>query len=350
MHSTRGSVIAIVLGAGIAACAPSDDANFAKAAQCVDVPDGQYFQFVDGKLVQVQIADDDTRQRQAIAVQIITQSLHNQGFPWLTVDWDGQTAVIGGLAPNRDSEIDGFRNAQAAFNGDPVIRGFVREVKNNIDVRVRSDNVSATLNDAFELMGVGWLQAEVKSQVLILTGTAPDLESKRDAYRTALNAVNIRLNDDDTEFVAVDAIAVDGQASPVGSALLGLEDMPSMIACDNAFFDTMNGRSIAFVEGQSVIDTSSNALMDALSGIAHLCRDYEIEIRQHAAGPSETIDVQELSQNRASRIRDRLSIFGDRDAIMPRGMGAEYPLDDGNSPEAQTRNQRTEFTVRDRAD
>lgn len=348
MHSTRTRVIAVLLGAGLAACSPGGDADFARASQCVDIPDGQFFQFVDGKLERVSSLDEQTQEPPILTAQRIGRSLAGQGFPWLTVAWDGQTATIGGLAPSEASRIDGFRNARDAFEKDPMIGDSVQQVVDNIELRFRNDDVSAVLDDAFSAMGISWLEADVKNHVVVLHGLAPNEATKQDAYRSALNAISIQLNDDDTKFVAVDAISVTGQSEPLGEALLTLSDTPSLIDCDNAFFETMDDQAISFVDDQAIVANSSKPLMDALAAVASLCQAYEIEIRQHAAGPSEEIDVLELSQNRASAIRDQLSIFADRDSIEARGFGAENPLDESDTPEARARNQRTVFLVRER--
>ena len=348
MHSARTGVIAIILGASLTACNPANNAELAKATQCVDVPDGQFFQFIDGKLVAVSTLDEQMGEPPILTAQRIGRSLAGQGFPWLTVAWDGQTATVGGLAPNEASRIDGFRNARDAFEKDPMVGDSVQQVVNNIQLRFQNADVSEILADAFSALGISWLEADVKNQVVVLHGTAPDEATKQDAYRAALNAVSIQLNNDDTKYVAVDAISVSGQTEPVGAPLLDLADSPSLIDCDNAFFETMDDQSIAFVEGEAIVANSSKQLMDALSGVANLCRSYHIEIRQHAAGPSEEFDVLELSQNRASAIRDQLSIFADRDSIDARGFGADNPLDRSNTAEARARNQRTEFMVQER--
>jgi outer membrane protein OmpA-like peptidoglycan-associated protein len=350
MHSTRNGVIAMVIATGLAACGPADEANLAKASQCVDLPDGQYFQVVDGRLVAIAAVEDSGSEQPIITAQRIGRSLAGQGFPWLTVAWDGQIATIGGLAPDAASRIDGFRNAKDAFENDPTVGDAVQDVVNAIELRIESAAVEQKLNDAFAAMRISWMAADVKGQVVVLRGEAPDSGSKRDAYRAALNAISIALNNDDTEYVAVDAITFPGEAAPVGQALLNLPAAPSLYECDNALFDTMNGRTIAFVEGESIVENSSKPLMDALAGIAHLCRAYEIEIRQYAPAASAETDVMELSQNRASAIRDQLSVFADRDAIIPRGFGAENPTDPSDTAEALARTQRTEFMVRERSD
>ena len=350
MHSTQIGVIAVILGAGLAACHQTTDADLAKAAECVPVPEGQYFQFIDGKLVRIEPVDEDSLQRQDIAIQNIRRGLVSQGFSWLTVEWDGQTATIGGLAPTQNSRIDGFRLAKAAFENDRLIGERVQQVIDNIEIQVAAESVSAILDDAFTAMQIGWLEADVKNQVIVLHGTAPDSRAKQEAYRSALNAISIQLNNDDTKYLAVDAISVNGADNPVGEALLALATDPTYIDCDNAFFETMDDQAVSFIEGQAIVDNSSKPLMDTLTGIAHLCRAYEIEIRQHAAGPSDEVDVMELSQNRASAIRDQLSVFADRDAIIPRGFGFENPLDTSGTPDARARNQRTVFMVRERAD
>ena len=350
MRSTRNSVIALVFSAGLASCGPPDSANLAKAAQCVDLPEGQFFQVVDGRLVAIASVEESGGEQPIITAQRIGRSLAGQGFPWVTVAWDGQTATIGGLAPDPASRIDGFRNAKDAFENDPLVGESVQQVINEIELRFQGADVSDKLNDAFEAMRIPWMEAEVKSQVVVLKGTAPNRSSERDAYRAALNAISIALNNDDTEYVAVNAITFPGQEKPVGQALINLSTTPTLYECDNALFDTINGRTITFVPGEAIVENANKPLMDALAGIAHLCRAYEIEIRQHAAAPSDEFDVQELSQNRASAIRDQLSIFADRDAIIPRGFGAQNPLDQSDTPEARARNQRTEFMVRERSD
>lgn len=350
MHSARMGVIAIVVSVGLAACSASNDADFAKAAQCVDIPDGQYFQFIEGKLVAVSSLEEQMGEQPILTAQRIGRSLASQGFPWLTVAWDGQTATIGGLAPSEASRIDGFRNARDAFERDPLVGESVQQVIDNIELRFQDTNAAEILADAFAAMQISWLEADVKNRVVVLHGLAPDEATKQRAYRSALNAVSIQLNDDDTKYVVVDAISRAGQTEPVGEALLTLSDTPSLIDCDNAFFETMDDQSISFVEDQAIVANSSKPLMDALAAVASLCQAYEIEIRQHAAGPSEEIDVLELSQNRASAIRDQLSVFADRDSIKARGFGAENPVDESDTPEARARNQRTVFLVRERED
>lgn len=341
-------MIAAALASALSACGAGSDADLVRATQCVDIPDGQYFQFVDGKLMEVSTPDEQVEEHPIQTAQRIGRSLAGQGFPWLTIDWDGQTATIGGLAPSEAGRIDGFRNARAAFEKDPLVGDLVERVVNNIEIRLRNADVSGTLDAALNAIGISWLEADVKRKVVILHGMAPDSASKQEAYRAALNAISIRLNSDKTDYVAVDAISVPGQTEPVGEALLSLSEAPSLIECDNAFFETMDDQSIAFVDDQAIVSNSSKQLMDALAAVASLCDAYEIEIRQHAAGPSDEIDVLELSQNRASAIRDQLSIFANRDVIVARGIGAENPLDTSGTPAARARNQRTEFMVRER--
>jgi len=350
MHSRCVSAFAVFVCASLTACHQAEEADLTKAAQCVDIPDGQYFQFVDGKLVTVTAVKEEEREQPIISAQRIGRSLAGQGFPWLTINWDGQTATIGGIAPDEASRIDGFRNAKDAFEKDPVTGDTILRVVNNIEVRFEGVDVADRLNELFATTGYSWLRAEVKGNVAILTGTAPDLATKKEAYRAAQTAVNIELNSDETAFIAVDAISARGEEEPVGEALLTLNEQPGLIDCDNALFETMDDQAIAFVDGESIVDNSSKPLMDALTGIASLCREFEIEVRQHSGGEPDGIDAMSLSERRASAIRDLLSIGGDRDAIVARGFGTSSPLDSSGTPAARARNERTEFIVRERAD
>lgn len=348
MHWSRASAIAIIVCASLTACNRSSDGNLTKAAQCVDIPDGQYFQFVDGKLVAVSAVVEQEREQPIISAQRIGRSLAGQGFPWLTIDWDGQTALIGGIAPSEASRIDGFRNAKDAFEKDPVTGETVLSIINNIEVRFLGEEVSARLNELFDARGYSWLRADVKGQVAILRGRAPSSDIKKEAYRAGLDAVNIELNGEETAYIIVDAISVPGQEEPVGETLLALSTSPSLIDCDNAFFETMDDQAIDFVDGEAIVENASKPLMDALTGIAHLCQVYTIEIRQHAGAELEGVDVMELSERRASAIRDQLSIGGDRDGLIARGFGATNPRDASGTPDARARNERTEFLVRER--
>jgi len=352
MYPKRGGVVAIGLMASLVACQQASEPSSVQSSECVDIPDGQYFQFVDGRLVSVASPEQqEADEPPPITARRIGESLAGQGFPWIVINWDGRIARIGGIAPDENNRTDGVRNAEAAFRNDPQTEGKVQRVVNEIEVRYLGDEVVSRMNNIFAAAGLNWLNIVVKGQVAILTGRAPNASIKREAYRRGLDAINRELNQDETAFVIVDAIVVPGQEEPVGEALLTLSENPSLIECDNAFFETMDDQSVAFISGEAIVDSSaSKPLIDALSGIAHLCQDFEIEIRQHAAGPIEGVDVMDLSARRASAIRDDLSIHGARDSIISRGMGATNPLDPADTPAARARNQRTEFIVRDRED
>lgn len=210
-----------------------------------------------------------------------------------------------------------------------------------------AERISGTFADA----GFEWMGLDIKGRVATLIGTAPTREAKADAYRAGQRAIA-----DDPEgsrvTLVVDGIDVEGGDAGVGTALAALGATPDRDACELAFEDTMQGRSIQFPSDAASIDPVSAGLLDALTGVAMLCTasgEYLIEIGGHTDSMGSTQFNITLSSERAEAVRTYLIRKGvDPEALTAVGYGESQLLSDENTPEANALNRRTEFRLLER--
>ncbi len=345
----HGNVIAAICAAGLlGACGGSQDAGTSPASQCVDIPDGAYFQFIDGRLVGVASIDQD-RERPPETARRIGGTLAGMGYPWLSLDWDGEIATIRGIAPSEAGKSDAFIAAKAAFEADPVAGPMVQRVVNGIEVRDSAGAIADRLTDQFNQAGLDWMRVDIKGPTAILLGTAPDEASREAAYVAGRIAILEDPDASEVTSVVVDGLSVEGNGPSLGFALAGLGIDPSVAECQDAFFQTMEGRNVEFELDEAIINNVSARLLDAATGVALLCKAHEIEIAGHTDSRGQDAYNLDLSQRRASAVRDYLMAYGvPAEALTARGYGETRPLDPAETPEAWEKNRRTEFSVRAR--
>lgn len=345
MQNRLTSLLLIALSAAVASCGSSVEPTAKTDVECVDIPNGQFFQWVNGRLVGVQSVED-TRERPPETARRIGVTLSGMGYPWVVLNWDGQTVRVGGIAPNELTRSDAFIAAKSAFEADPVSGPLVQRVVNEISVRNAGGEVAARLTQQLASEGFEWLRVVIIGDSALLVGEAFNAELKQAAYRKGRSLIETDLDAGQLVKVVVDSISTPNESRPVGAALRNLPTIPTLVDCENAFFDTMAGRRVEFMPGQAIIDNSSARLLDAVSAIAQQCGTFEIEIGQHAGGLSDGGLAFDLTQRQASAIRDYLSAYGaDRDALLARGYGLSRPLDRSGTNAAAERNARTEFSV-----
>ena len=203
------------------------------------------------------------------------------------------------------------------------------------------------VEDQFPGMGYSWMGLNVRRNTATLIGVAPDATTKEAAFNAGKAAVLSHA--DGANMNVIDGISVEGGAAGVGAALAGLDDLPTLQACQAAFVDIMNGRNVEFTVGSDVIKPESARLLDAVSGVASLCAAYKIEVGGHADSRGEDSLNLVLSQDRADAVREYLGTKGvDMSLISAVGYGETQPLDTSETLEAYNRNRRTEFTVQER--
>lgn len=234
--------------------------------------------------------------------------------------------------------VDGRLTAASA--PDPVIIERVIEPEMNWAERVEA---------RFPDIGFPWLQLDARnagSGVVTLTGLAPSTEAKNEALAAGEEA--IKSVPQGRDILVIDGISVEGGEEGVGAALGDLDDNASVETCQNAFSRVMNGRNVSFGTGGASISGQSARLLDAATGVAILCSEYEIEVRGHTDSVGDALYNQRLSERRANAVRqyliDKGVPAGSLEAV---GYGESEPLDDRDAPEAHARNRRTEFVVRE---
>ena len=198
--------------------------------------------------------------------------------------------------------------------------------------------------------GFSWLKLDARNVgagVLTLTGIAPSEAAKAaglEAGEAAIKAVP-----EGRDLLVIDGISVEGGGEAVGAALSELDDAPSAADCQRAFSRVMEGRNVSFSTAGADINAESARLLDAATGVAILCKEFEIEVAGHTDKRGDPIDNQRLSEARANSVRDYLIDRGvPAQSLMATGYGAARLLDERDTEEAHSRNRRTEFLVRER--
>lgn len=326
VHLVVSGLTCLVVG-----CGQSLDVEAPTASQCIDVPNGQYFQFIDGRLVVATRTEIDSQEQPPETARRIGATLAGMGYPWVSLQWDGQTAIVSGIALDENSRLDAYIATKAAFEADPVAGPRLQRVINQMDVRKTEEAIAIRLTEELvEEDGLNWLRVVIAGKVATLDGTARSTREKEQGYSVGRSTVESDLDASRIVNIVVDAIRVSGNGEPVGEAVVDLPDDATVDQCQSAFNDVMNGREVEFEPSESIVRKASSRLLDAVTGVALLCEEHDIEIAGHT-GPEEfTIDALDLSQRRASSVRDYLMAYGvSPDALTARGYGNIGPVQPG---------------------
>ena len=201
------------------------------------------------------------------------------------------------------------------------------------------------IEDDLRQDGFDWMGLTVRGDVTLLTGTAPDEETKAEGIEAAKEA----LQSDDVASasvnIIVDAVTVEGEAAPAGSVVETLPDQPSLSVCQTAYDQLMESRRIEFTGNSSIAD-ASDGLLDTISAMTLICTPYALEVASHTDARGAESYNQRLSQARANSIRDYLIEKGvDSGRLSAVGYGETQPIDTSQSSAAYARNRRTEFKL-----
>jgi len=198
--------------------------------------------------------------------------------------------------------------------------------------------------------GIDWLNIVIRDQVAIVTGTAPDTETKAQGFSTGQAAIEGHPRAGNAALIVIDGISIENGEEGLGAPLAGLAgQLITAESCQAAFTATSRNRTILFGTGNANISPVSLPLIDALGGVAMLCRAFEIEIGTHTDTRGSDDYNLRLSRDRANAIREYLIGKGlPEDSLKAVGYGEARPLETGSTPEAHARNSRTEFTVKPR--
>ncbi|MEL7540385.1 MAG: OmpA family protein [Pseudomonadota bacterium] len=315
----------------LASCGPSADRQETQNSVCVEIPNGQYFQFIDGRLISTSSVQISEQERPPETARRIGATLAGMGYPWVALQWDGQVVIVSGLALDDNSRSDAFIATKSAFEADPVAGPLVQRVVNNMEVRDTEDAIAIRLTEELvEEDGLSWLRVIIVGNVATLEGTASSAQEKELGYGVGRSTVLSDLDASAIVNIVVDAIRVEGNGEPIGLALMDLRSEATVSECQVAFNQVMQGREVEFEPNESIVKKVSSRLLDAVTGVALLCEAHDIEIAGHT-GPEEfNIDALELSQRRASSVRDYLMAYGvEPEALTARGYGSIGPIQPG---------------------
>lgn len=328
----------------VAACGKASDTVKAPASVCVDVPNGAYFQVVDGRLLAIAPSQLDENERPAETARRIGATLAGMGYPWVLLDWDGQVATVSGLALDENTRSDAFIAAKSAFEADPVAGVLVQRVVNNMNVRDPAAAIAVRLSNELASDGYSWLRVEMTGRVATLIGTAPTRDMKELAYRAGRNLVESDLSAGEMINIVVDAISIRGNGQPVGTPLIGMSSDPTASECEAAYAAIMEANEVTFFAGESIIANESARLLDAVTGVSLICEAFPVEISGYVPSDTNSELALDLSQRRASAVKDYLMAYGaDPEQLTARGYGLP-DLDAGE--ETRRKDGAIEFIVR----
>ena len=193
--------------------------------------------------------------------------------------------------------------------------------------------------------GFEWLNLGFANRIVTVNGDAPDQPTADTAFAAAQRSLNTLPDAADQFDFVVDNIHVAGAAG-VGAAFAALGQNPDVPSCQRAFVDTLAGRFVGFRSGSADITPESARLLDALSAIAKACEAHRIEIGGHTDLDGSSSRNIVLSEERASAVRAYLIGRGVAETQLSAvGYGEDRPIVAEQSPEANERNRRIEFTV-----
>jgi outer membrane protein OmpA-like peptidoglycan-associated protein len=347
MPNGRNQLGLVVLSVLLAACGRATSPPVAmNTSLCVDIPNGQYFQFVDGRLVNATERQIRNQEQPPETARRIGGTLAAMGYPWVSLEWDGQVVIISGLALNENTRSDAFIAAKSVFEADSVAGPLVQRVVNAMEVRDPTEAIALRLTDELKEDDLSWLRVVMAGKVATLVGRAPSESAKSIGYQIGRSTVESDLDASQIVNIVVDAIALPGNDEPVGAALVELGPEASRLDCQIAFDQVMTDRAVAFEPGEAIVMSNKSRLLDAVTGVALLCQGFEIEIAGQTASQGDVADRLDLAQRRASAVRDYLMAYGvEPEILTARGYASAAPQGSATDSGRQTA-----FIVRERRD
>jgi len=312
-----------------------------------------------------------------------------------SVEMDGQTARLVGIAPTEEARAQAIRAAYiAAGPGGPWYGGVTRVVADDLVVGAPTPDLGwrATLREGRVILSGQVAATRIRRRLYDRARDVFAGEKVIDAMRvppgaadaawprTAEDALSqlaklhegeVRMHDAHLVFVgdgdvgAVNEIGAYYRAHPSGSFQarlevdvtgegLGIADLgdldltrPSAATCQQAFDRMMDRNIISFREDTAEIDRSSQRLLNQLASIAIRCDAHAIEIGAHTdnAAPREVSIA--LSQARARAISESLAGQGvARRQLHAVGYGPDRPLVPNDTAVGRAANRRIEFKIR----
>ncbi len=181
--------------------------------------------------------------------------------------------------------------------------------------------LGATAAEAVSKQNLFWASVTPSGQEIVLTGAAPDYNSKKRAGEIAANVPGVT--------------SVDNQIVIIGEAG----------TCQQELNDFMAKERVTFKKGKAEFTESSYPLLTLLASIARNC-DTRLEIASHTDAQGDAAINMKLSQRRADAVRRYLVQSGvAANQLEATGYGETQPIADNDTDEGRQANRRVEFRV-----
>ncbi len=172
--------------------------------------------------------------------------------------------------------------------------------------------------------------------------TVTRCDSGRAGFEQGRFSLRCELPDSDADEVRREALA----SMPFGTVdTVDILPHDAVITCEAELTDLLKDARIEFDSSSSVIDASSNALLDEVVAAVRRCPGtLRIEGHTDSTGPEDENET--LSRNRALAVRNALVARNvDPQRLIAEGYGATRPLAGNTTPEGRARNRRIEIRV-----
>ena len=181
--------------------------------------------------------------------------------------------------------------------------------------------LGATAAEAVSQENLFWASVTPSGQQIVLTGAAPDYNSKKRAGEIAANVAGVT--------------AVDNQIVIIGEAG----------TCQSEFNDFLAKERVTFKKGKAELTDSSYPLLTLLASVARNCNT-RLEIASHTDAEGDAAINMKLSQRRADAVRKYLVQSGvAAEQLEATGYGETQPIADNDTDEGRRANRRVEFRV-----
>lgn len=180
------------------------------------------------------------------------------------------------------------------------------------------------------------------SRHAVLEGdVSDDVKQKALTIVTGLGKIPSARWKGEVEFVSEET--ADSTASEGGDTVSAKADVSK---CQDGVNESIAGEKMSFVSGSAYLSVASNRLIEKVAVAFKPCSGLAIAVDGHTDdnGPADT--NKNLSQERASRVRQALIDRGiPENLVSATGHGSEKPLVEGSNAAADAQNRRIEFTI-----
>ncbi len=183
------------------------------------------------------------------------------------------------------------------------------------------DQLGTQVSEKVAAQDLFWASVEAQGQRIVLSGAAPDHQSKMKAGALASSVYGVGSVNND--------IAVIGEAG----------------TCQREFDQYLKEERVTFKSGRADISEGSLPLLGMLASVIRNC-NVRVEIAAHTDAKGDSAINLKLSQRRADSVRKYLVGSGvPVNYVSARGYGETQPVADNNSSDGRAANRRVEFRV-----